>query len=151
MEARYGFGQLPGRILRQQALEMAKCLAALIKVFRFLHQVIAGCASDKQVHPPVISPAVHIVRGSLPGPDKIQSLPVRISVIFNDLLPQEGGDPLNIPHKRYRILKDIRIHPLKNIRMFLTYETEGIIDVAAAVALAADCFPIRGKRCGRLL
>ena len=130
---------------------MPEGLPALVKVLRLLHQVIAGGSLNEQVHPPVISPAVHIVRGSLPGPDKIQGLPVRVSVIFNDLLPQEGGDPLNIPHKRYRILKDIRIHPLKNIRLFLTYETEGIIDVAAAVALAADCFPIRGKRRGRLL
>ena len=125
------------RIIRQHSLEMPESNCTLVEIFFVLHLVITACALDEQIRSPVITGTVQIIRPSVPGMDNVQGLPVGISAVCQNLLPEPGCDTHNILHQLHRFVENTLIHPLEDISppalLRLKYQTEGIIYMSAAV------------------
>ena len=155
MEIRDGFVQRSRRIIRQQPLEIAERHSALIEIFRLLHLIIACSICDKLIRSPVVPFGIYIIGSSVLIGNGIQSLPVRVSSVLDDLLSQISGNSNYIFHQINRVIENLSVHSLKDHLddshiSDLKCEKECIVNVSAPIGSAVfqsshvikirDCF-----------
>ena len=113
MEALDGLVECICRVIRKEPLEISKGDRALIKVLRLFHPVITFCISNKLIRSPVFPFCIYKICLSILCRNDIECLPLRISSVFSDPLPEAGGHPDDIFHQLHRLREDLPVHPLE--------------------------------------
>ena len=102
------------RIIRQHTLEITECNCALVKMLRLLYHIITGSIRNKLIRTPIVSIRITVIWLAIICRNHIQRLPLRISAILNDLLPEIRRNTHDILHQFRWLLKYIFVHLLQN-------------------------------------
>ena len=156
VEIRNRLIQSLSRKIRQQVLEPAECLAALLEQSCALHRVIADRVLYKHIGAEVVPIRCSVILGTILGLDKVQGLPVRVAAGSPNLLLQKGSDCKHILHQPVNVTKYIVIDLLQHVALLTALRQIGgndigCIDMAVAKGPAIRRLALKIKAVDHLL
>ena len=149
VETGNGFMQCVGRKICKHFLKMTKSYRTFIKVFRTTEFFQSIGIFNKMISSPVFPVTVNKVRLSCFCVHKIQSLPLRIPALCQNLLLQIVGYIKYIFHKGNRVSKYGPVHMLKRVvaddAILLKFYHIGIVNMSMTAWLTAYIASFDGK------